>query len=137
MIAALIARLDALPVLKLVSGAADFATAAEAKPLALPAAYLLPLQEQPGANQLSMAVAQVVTASFGIALAIANVADAKGRAALADLAAVRAAVGPALLGWAPNEDCTPLEYAGGALLGFKSGVLWWQDVYVTQFVIKT
>lgn len=137
MIEALIERLEAISLLKLVAGAVDFAAAAEAAPPATPAAYVLPLQEAASANQLSCAVAQTVTASFGIALAVSNVADAKGVAALADLKPVRRAVGPALLGWTPDgETYSPLEYAGGALLGFKNGVLWWQDVYVTQFIIK-
>ncbi len=138
MISAITTRLETLSLLNLVAGAADFAAAAESTPLATPAAYVLPLQEAASSNALSCAVAQTVTASFGIALALTNVADAKGVAALADLKTVRAAVGPALLGWTPDGDVySPLEFAGGALLGFKNGVLWWQDVYVTQFILKT
>ena len=138
MIRAIAERLEALSLLNLVAGAADFAAAAETTPPATPAAYVLPLQESASSNALSCAVAQTVTASFGIALALTNVADAKGEAALADLKTVREAVGPALLGWTPDgETYAPLEFAGGALLGFKNGVLWWQDVYITQFLIKT
>ncbi len=137
MISALIERLQTLPLLYLVAGAADFAAAAETVPLAMPAAYVLPLQESASSNALSCAVAQTVTAAFGIALAVSNVADAKGVAALADLKTVRAAVGPALLAWTPDGGAfAPFEYGGGALLGFKNGVLWWQDVYVTQFILK-
>ena len=138
MIGAIAERLETLSLLNLVAGAADFAAAAETAPPAMPAAYVLQLQEAAGSNALSCAVAQTVTASFGIALAVTNVTDAKGAAAQADLKTVRAAVGPALLGWTPDGDTyAPLEYAGGALLGFKNGVLWWQDVYVTQFILKT
>jgi hypothetical protein len=135
-LAALEARIAALPQLRLVRGAPDFVTAAETRPPALPAAYVLPLSESAGPNALGGAVAQQVSAETGIALALANVADPKGRAALADLAALRAAVRDALLGWVPEAGCSPLEFAGGGLLGFKDGVLWWQDVYATQFFIK-
>ena len=137
MISSVIARLKTVSALKLVSDAADFETAAGTKPMAVPAAYVLPLQEHPGANELGCAVAQMVTAAFGIALAITNVADAKGGRALLDLGALRKQVRLALLGWVPDEAQFPMEFGGGALLGFKNGVLWWQDIYVTQYLIKS
>lgn len=135
MIGLLITRLTGTAPLKLVAGAADFATAAETKPAALAAAYVLPLHEAAGANQLDCAVMQMVSVSFGIAYAVANVADAKGKAALTALEQVRQAGRDKLLGWAP-EGADPLEYGGGALLGFKNGVVWWQDIYTTQYLIK-
>ena len=136
MISGLIDRLKTVGALKLVGGAPAYAAAAEARPTALPAAYVLPLQEQPGANELACAVAQMVTASFGIALAITNVADAKGGGALLDIDALRKSVRQGLLGWTPDGAQFPMEFGGGALLGFKNGVLWWQDIYVTQYLIK-
>lgn len=137
-LAALSDRLSTLAVLKLVSGAADFATAAESRPRILPAAYVLPLQEGAGSNALSAGgVAQLIAASYGVALAVANVSDATGRAALLDLKTVRDALSPALLGWTPGDDLAPFEFGGGSLLGFHNGVLWWQDVYSTEFIIKT
>ena len=136
MISSVIARLKTVSALKLVSGAADFEAAADSRPTAIPAAYVLPLQELAGPNELGCAVAQLVTASFGIALATTNVSDAKGRGALVDIEALRKQARQALLGWVPAGAEFPMEFGGGALLGFKKGVLWWQDVYVTQYLIK-
>ena len=136
MIADIETRLKSVGALNLVAGAAAFEVAAAAKPTAVPAAYVLPLQEHPGANELACAVAQLVTASFGIALATTNVADAKGCNALIDIGALRKSVRQALLGWVPAGAQFPMEFGGGALLGFKNGVLWWQDIYVTQYIIK-
>ena len=136
MIPSIIAQLKTVGALKLVAGAAAFEVAAAAKPAAVPAAYVLPLQEHPGTHELACAVAQLVTASFGIALAITNVADAKGCAALLDIGELRKSVRQVLLGWVPAGAQFPMEFGGGALLGFKNGVLWWQDIYVTQYLIK-
>lgn len=136
MITSIIAQLKTVGALNLVDGAAAFETAAATKPKALPAAYVLPLQEHAAANELACAVAQMVTASFGIALAITNFADGKGCKALLDIEALRKQVRPALLGWLPDGAQLPMEFGGGALLGFKNGVLWWQDIYVTQYLIK-
>ena len=92
MISSLIAQIETAAALKLVSGAADFETAAESRPTVLPAAYVLPLNVHPGENESLYGVTQRVTSSFGIALALSNVADPKGRAALDSLDDVRAAV---------------------------------------------
>ena len=136
MIPSITAQLKTVSALNRIDGAAAFEAAAEAKPSAVPAAFVLPLQEQAGANELGCAVAQLVTVSFGIALAITNRADAKGCNALLDIGALRKSVRQALLGWVPEGAQFPMEFGGGALLGFKNGVLWWQDIYVTQYLIK-
>ena len=67
MIEAIQARLRDTGVLKLVAGSIDFETAANARPNALPAAYVLPLDEKPSPNELGCGVAQMVIVSFGIA----------------------------------------------------------------------
>ncbi len=138
MIEAFETRLREIVELKLVAGSVAFASAAESKPAALPAAYVLPLQEDPSANELGdIGVMQLVRATFGIAYAVANVADGKGRAASIDLQALRRLGMAKLLGWVPADECSPLGYGGGAVLGFKNGVLWWQDIFAADFVIKS
>ena len=132
----IIVRLKTAPVLKLVAGAADFSTAAESRPKALPAAYVLPLHERTlGDEEIGCGVTQVVEATFGVAIAVANVSDAKGGAAVVGLDAIRLAVRKALLGWAPDGCEDGFEYAGGALLGFAGNVLWWQDAYSILYVL--
>lgn len=132
-----ITRLSSVTLLKKVSGAADFATAAASRPLAIPAAYVLPLDEQSRPSEVDGFVLQEVRAAFGVALAVANVADAKGEAAVVSLDPLRQSVRATLLGWEPAAGCLPFEFGGGSLLGFRDGVLWWQDIYVTQFLIKS
>lgn len=136
MLADIIARLEAVAPLRLVSGAADFSAAAESRPKTLPAAYVLPLSEHPqGDDGVGEGVTQVVEATFGVALALSNVSDAKGGAALGDLDAIRQAVREALLGWAPDGCEDGFSYAGGALLGFANNVLWWQDTFAILYLM--
>lgn len=132
-----VARLLGISALKLVGGAADFATAAASRPAALPACYVMPLDEDPRPSEVDGFVLQEVRASVGVALAVANVSDAKGRAAAVGLESLRQAVMAGLLGWVPGDGCLPFEFGGGSLLGFRAGVLWWQDIFVTQFYIRT
>ena len=134
----IIVRLKTAPVLKLVAGAADFSAASESRPKALPAAYVLPLSERVLHNDgLGDDVTQVVEATYGIALALSNVSDAKGGAAAIDLDTLRDAVREALLGWCPAGCEDTFSYAAGALLGFANQVIWWQDAYVIHRIVAT
>ena len=138
MIAQIIERLKPLPGLKLVGSAADFAVASETSPRAWPAAYVLPLSERVLHDDgLGDDVTQVVEATYGIALALSNVSDAKGGAAAIDLDTLRAAVREALLGWCPAGCEDTFSYAAGALLGFANQVIWWQDAYVIHRIVAT
>ena len=134
----IIVRLKTAPVLKLVAGAADFSAASKSRPKALPAAYVLPLSERVLHNDgLGDDVTQVVEATYGIALALSNVSDAKGGAAAIDLDTLRDAVREALLGWCPAGCEDTFSYAAGALLGFANQVIWWQDAYVIHRIVAT
>lgn len=123
---------DTVGLLKLVGGSIEFEAAAASAPAVMPAAFLIPLGDDPRPSQGANFIRQQVRVSFGVVLAVKNVADAKGEAAQVDLdATLRPAVQAALLGWSPT-DAEPLERGAGRLLGFKNGVLYWQDVYHTN-----
>lgn len=137
MIAEIIARLQSqVAALKLVAGAAEFGAAADANPIATPAAYVLRLSER-GSESLTLArVEQRVGVEIGVVLALRNAADPLGAAANADLEALRASVRTALLGWvAPS--CDPFIFGAGGLLAFKDGHLWWQDSFSTAYDINS
>lgn len=128
---------DSLPALRLVGGAAEVAQAF-AGLTTMPAAFVLPARESatasPWANQI---VEQEVTAEFAVALAVRNLSDSEGRAAVDALEPVRVQVRDALLGWAPDAESGPCEYVDGDLVSFDAGVLWWQDRYRTSYVIRS
>lgn len=137
MIKDVIDRLDAAKIFKHTGGAAGFVVASETKPSALPAAYVLPLNIGAEKNGKEGGVSQRINPAFGIAIAVSNVSDPKGAAALIDREMACDSVMKALLGWVPRIDCEPMEYGGGALLSFKNGVLWWQEIYSTKYLIQS
>lgn len=136
MIDEIIARLEADKAalgLKLVAGAAAFARAAEANPTATPAAYVIPLDESPGAPPFSGDDIQKIDVMVGVVLALSNVADAKGAAAHTDLQTLRDAVKASLLGWAPATGYATLSRGRSTMMAFRDGHLWWQDIYLSSF----
>lgn len=136
MIAEIISRLNtnkgALG-LNLVAGAAEFQKAAESNPTATPAAYVLPMDETPSANQFSGDDIQLIRTSAAVVLVVRNVADARGAAVQADLATLRDAVKTSLLGWAPVAGYDTLSRGRSTLMAFRDSHMWWQDTYLSSF----
>lgn len=137
-IASIIERLAArVPALKLAGGAASFERSAPAL-TTMPAAFVLPARETASANPFAaQLVQQEVTAEFVVLIAVRNLADDEGAAALEALAPVREAVLTALLGWVPDDAEAGCEYVAGDLLQFANGVIWWQDTYSTNFIVRS
>ena len=121
--------------LRLVGGSIEFEAAAASAPAVMPAAFVIPLGEDPRPSQGANFIRQQIRTSLGVVLAVKNVADTKGEAAQADLTTLRIAVQAALLGWS-RTDAEPLERGAGRLLGFKNSVLYWQDVYHTNIYAR-
>lgn len=114
-------------------GAADLATAQDAT-VTMPSGYVYPVAETAeGSDTGTEVISQRVTARVAVAIAAKNLRDARGDAALADLAALRQEILSALLGWTPNGEFTPVQFARGQLVKFSNAVLWWQDEFTTQF----
>jgi hypothetical protein len=124
---------DTVPALKLVGGAADFQNAAESKPKVTPAAFVIPLEEMPSPNSMGNVVIQRVAARIGVVWVVRNVSDTKGVQAKDDLDVLRKAGKDALLGWSPSGGFAPFERGPSALLAFRDGHMWWQDIYQTSF----
>jgi hypothetical protein len=124
------------PSLRVVGDAAQFAAVIDQLP-DTPAAYVIPLNERAGPNRFaSGAVHQEVEAQFGVVFAVRNVTDGRGAAAAADLSGLRAEVSAALVGWMPAGCSDLVIFAGGELVAFANGCLWWQDEYVTAYPMR-
>ncbi len=74
---------------------------------------------------------QRVSLSFAFIIVVRNVKDARGSDAADACAALQEAVQAALLGWTPDSNSEPLEYAGGNLISFENGFFIWKDSYKT------
>jgi hypothetical protein len=127
---------DSCPSFRVVGDAAQFAAVIDQLP-DTPAVYVLPLNERAGPNRFaSGAVHQEVESQFGVVMAVRNVSDARGSAAGSDLTALREEVAAALIGWMPTGCSDLVIYAGGELVTFVNGCLWWQDEYLTAFPLR-
>lgn len=127
----IIARLKSqLSGLKSIGASADL-DAAIAGSVFPPAAFVLPLAENPSPNKLLSGIHQKVTQNFGVVHVINNRRDAQGAAALDDLVALRADLQAALVGWVPDTtNGEPVSYTGGRLLRLDGdGQLWWIDEF--------
>lgn len=130
-------QLRTIPSLKLVGGAVQFEAAKDGL-TALPAAFVLPSSDAADDSPwLDTLVQQRVGAEFVVIMAVRNLADAQGAAALDVLSPVRADVRDALLNWKPADTDDGCIYRNGRLVTFANGVLWWQDIYATAYTIRS
>lgn len=109
-----------------VAGAAQFKHLPENQTLPVPAAYVVPLDDQPSAGRAQNSVRQPLTDSFAVIVALSNVADEKGQGAAHTVNSLRAELWAALLGWRPAERYNGINYEGGQLLAMDRARLWYQ-----------
>ena len=121
-----------------VAGAADLAAVIDGAIRQTPAVWIVPLTETGGANGLVGALHQQITVPIGVIFAARNVSDSTGDAAITELSALRAKVRASLLNWTPDElpGGEPFRFSRGGLLSFKNAILWWQDQYVTKYILR-
>lgn len=113
---------------KAIGGAADM-DAALAGAVTVPSAFVIPLADQSSEQAHTGTYDETDLNEFGVVLAVSNLRDTRGAAALATLAPTRAQVRGALAGWVPDEDTgEPVTKVRGQLLRFDGdGRLWWID----------
>lgn len=112
-----------------VAGAADFAQATEQQGwMGLPAAYVIPLDEDATPNEFGNGLEQHVTERIGVVVELDNSADRLSSKAVATLNEVRSAVWAALLNWRidPDHGAQALYYGGGRVLDFDRARLFYQ-----------
>jgi len=121
-----------------VAGAADLAALLGGAIRATPAAWVVPLAESGGANELIGALHQQLTVTVGVVVACRNVADATGDAAIAELTDLRRAVREALLNWTPADlpGGEPFRFLRGGLLSFANAIVWWQDQFQVRYTLR-
>lgn len=116
----------AAPWLRKVEGAAEFAKLAERNGVPLPAAWIVRAADRvkhAGERR------EDVTLAFDVVIAIEN-ARQHGDGDTDDrLLAYRLAVKDRLLGWSLPDDTRPLKFAGGQILEYTAGDIYWRDRY--------
>lgn len=128
---------DECPLFKLVGGAAAFDKAQQGL-TTIPAAFVLPAEESALPSPFADGfVQQHVDVAFVVAIAVRNVADATGAAAVDELEPVRLPLFDALLAWTPTGCDTHIEHKSGRFLSFGSGVIWWGDTFATSILRRS
>ena len=109
-----------------VAGAAQFKLVPENSTLAVPAAFVIPLDDNPGESRAQHSGRQELSDAFAVVVALDNTVDEKGQGGAASVHAMRAILWAALLGWRPTLDYNGIAYEGGHLLGLDRARLWYQ-----------
>lgn len=118
---------------RLVGGATALAQVKD-RPTALPAAFVLPLQEASEPNsRLSGPVLQKTAADIGVVIICENVADPKGGTTNDVLTDLKKWVRKQLIGFEPVDGADPMEHVSGAIIKALSGAVWFQDIFGTAY----
>lgn len=119
------------------AGAAKFQVLPEAANLVTPAAYVLPLDEQPQEQASKNGYQQTVREGFAVVVALSNAADERGQKAATSLDAVRRELFRALLGFQPATDYDAIAFEGGQLLHLDRARLYYQFEFSTDYAVST
>ncbi len=124
------------PSLRGVGDVLDLARANESLAL-FPSAFILPVTEQAAANADHIGpVWQPVESTFGVLIALRDLAAPQGVAKSDLVEQLRNSVRDALLGYAISDMYSPIIYANGDLVDIRQGAVWWQDNYKTTFYVR-
>ena len=118
-----------------VAGAAQFNLLPESAALAVPCAFVIPLDDNPQPSSSANGVRQAMSDSFAVIVATSNRADEKGQASALSIHALRTELWAALLGWRPGEDYDGITYEGGSLLSLDRARMWYQFEFSAEMEI--
>lgn len=109
-----------------IAGAAQFKLLPENAALAVPCAFVIPLDDNPSEGKSMNSVRQSLTDSFSVIVAVSNLSDEKGQGSAHSMDALRAELWAALLGWQPADRYDGITYEGGSLLSLDRARMWYQ-----------
>lgn len=134
----------AVPTLRKVGRAADYASVRSLGDFPVPCAYILLAREKGDTSKSGVSLpgqqtrlAQVMSVSFGVVLAVRNYREQAGAQLADELESCLGAVRNALLGWTPDvpggRACQLLQ---GDLTQYDQATALWTDVWRTQHIIQ-
>lgn len=132
-------RLRALDpaVFAIVAGAAELAKIDKGTPAAMPAAYVVELEEAYGDNERATGgVLQRCELDFAVVIVARNISDMRGEAATQGLRPVREAVRTALTGWQPEGADDLVLPISGRLVASREGAAWWEARFGTAVYLE-
>ena len=115
-----------------IAGAAEFALISPDAKLAVPAAYVIPLDDSAQPNGSDNGYSQIVRDGFAVIVVLSNTADEIGKSSVAQIQPIRNVLNAALLSWKPDAEHGPIEYEGGQLLDIDRARLYYQFEYACE-----
>ncbi|QBH98414.1 hypothetical protein EKN56_19675 [Limnobaculum zhutongyuii] len=110
-----------------VSGAAEFKPLPDTAKMKLPAAYVIPLDDNAEDNKSQTDYWQNITDGFAVIVIIDNQSDERGQKSSHDAVHdIRNELWKALLGWQVDDCYDPIQYDGGNLLDMNRSMLYYQ-----------
>lgn len=119
-----------------VAGLAEYDSLTERANMTLPAAYVVPLADDPSPPESTAnAYRQILQDNFGVIVVLAN-QDRRGQAAYDQVHMMRAELWAALLGWEPSDEHGPCHYEGGEIVAMTRSFLVWKYEFSAETEIS-
>lgn len=119
-----------------IAGAAQFKLLPESAALAVPCAFVIPLDDNPSESRSQNSVRQSLTDSFAVIVALSNVADERGQGSAHTVDTLRNELWAALLGWQPSDRYDGISYDGGSIVAIDRARLWYQFDFSADMEIE-
>lgn len=118
-----------------IAGAAQYGRLTETTNVAVPSAFVLPMDDDPGEQQSSSGYIQQITDRFAVVVMLSNATDERGQGSSYQLHAIRHEIWRALLGWTIEPGWFPIQYEGGSLLDLDRARLSYQFEFSAVYTI--
>lgn len=120
-----------------IAGAAEFVLLNESTKMVLPAAYVVPLDDEVSAQEASSGYRQTIRDVFAVIVVVSNVPNERGQTSVEQARALRPELWRALLAWKPDANHDRIEYEGAQLLDVNRSHLYYQyefgaDIQISQ-----
>jgi hypothetical protein len=115
-----------------IAGAAEFAKLEPDAKLAMPSAYVIPLDDSAQPNNSENGYSQIVRDGFAVIVVLSTTADELGNSSVAQTQPIRNVLNAALLSWSPDAEHGPIEYEGGQLLDIDRARMYYQFEYACE-----
>lgn len=118
-----------------IAGAAQFKLLPETASMSVPCAFVIPMDDNPGASTSQNSVRIPLTENFAVVVAASNLFDERGQSGAHTIHTLRAELWAGLLGWRPTEDHDGIIYDGGSVIAIDRSRLWYQFDFAADMEI--
>lgn len=119
-----------------VAGAAEFTSLPEKSVLPVPAAFVIPMDDDVQPNQSDNGYVQSVRDRFAVVVALDNTPDERGQTAIYSVDGIRRELWASLLGWVPDTLHGRITYDGGQLMRMDRARLFYQFEFGAETLIE-